>query len=362
MKPSETHLYTVTVTDYAADGSGVARLPDGRVVFIPGGAREDVCEIILIKEQSRSCRAELVRLLSPSPYRAESDCPVYRDCGGCDFRHITYEEELRAKLTRVNDALERIGGAAVRAGEILTTRQPDGYRNKAVFHSNGTSLGFFRAGSHEIVPVRQCLLLRHELNAALRDAPPNRDVTFAPDRETLDGLTFIRSGESFFQVNTGAALLLYRKAREYAALAKNETLLDMYCGVGTLTLFLGWDAGRAIGVERESSAVENARANAKRNGIDAEFICADAAAWESGSVLPDCVVVDPPRKGLSSGAIRKISELSPPRLVYISCDPATLARDIKALEGYEARQVCAVDMFPRTANVECCALLRRAEC
>ncbi len=347
----------VTVTGYAADGSGVARLSDGRVVFIPGGARGDVCEIALTKEHPRSCRAKIVRVLSPSPYRTEPDCPVYGECGGCDFRHITYEEELRAKLTRVNDALARIGGVSLPAEEILSTGQPDGYRNKAAFRSDGNVLGFYRAGSHEVVPIRQCTLLRPELNAALRAAPRNRDVTFAPDSEELDGLTFKRTGVSFFQVNTAAALLLYRKAREFAALRKNETLLDLYCGVGTLTLFLGRDAGRALGVEREASAVADARVNALHNRIDAEFIHADATAWDSGALRPDCVAVDPPRKGLSLGAVRKILELSPSRVVYLSCDPATLARDIRLLEGYKTRRVAAVDMFPRTANVETVALL-----
>jgi tRNA/tmRNA/rRNA uracil-C5-methylase (TrmA/RlmC/RlmD family) len=339
-------------------------------------------------------------------------------------------EELFAKLQRLNDSLQRIGGLAVRASEILSAGQTEGYRNKAVFHcdSNGGSatLGFYRHGSHEIIPINHCLLLKEEINEALRNglnglAEPSGDITlragrnglYGPFEEALDGLVFRISG--FFQVNVGAALLLYQKAREYAAMTKNETLVDLYCGVGSLTLFVGRDAGYALGVEQDSAAVDAARENACRNDLaHIEFICADVAKLDIGvaasqvartmlsmddgasqsqvvgvapsvgagpiapyvaeitpslntvapsrqicAAHPDCVIVDPPRKGMSPGAIRKILELSPNRIVYISCDPATLARDLRALSAdYVAVEACAVDMFPRTANVETVVLLR----
>jgi len=359
--------YIVTVTGYGSGGDGVARLDDGRVVFIRNAARGDVLEVELKSEQSRSARAEIVRILTASPYRVKPDCDFYPECGGCDFRHITYEEELWAKLRRVNDAIERIGGIPVRVSGILQTGQTDGYRNKAVFHSDGRSIGFYHSKSHEIVAIDRCLLLKDDLNDAIRSLTPVGEVTlrsgrnglFQPLEEELDGLVFQISG--FFQINTAAALLLYRKAREYANMQKNEVLIDMYCGVGTLTLFVGRDAGYALGIEHNQAAVEAARINARQNGIPhAEFMTADAAAWDADVAGPDCVIVDPPRKGLSPGVIRKISGLSPGRIVYVSCDPATLARDIRELKGYRLKDICAVDMFPRTANVECCCLLVKA--
>jgi 23S rRNA (uracil1939-C5)-methyltransferase len=208
------------------------------------------------------------------------------------------------------------------------------------------------------------LLLKDDLNDALRILKPGSEATLRSGRnglnppleEELDGLVFKISG--FFQVNADAALLLYKKAREYAALSQNETMIDLYCGVGALTLFIGRDAGYAMGVEQNRASVKAARDNARRNNLaHINFICADAAEWECDISKTDCVIVDPPRKGLSPGAARKIIELSPKRIVYISCDPATLARDIRVLEGYTVKDVCAVDMFPRTANVECCCLL-----
>ena len=365
-EPASTPGETVTITGYGSGGEGVARLSDGRVAFIRNCARGDLLEVRLTKSHSRSAHAQIMRIITPSPYRIEPDCPAYPECGGCDFRHITYEEELAAKLQRVNDALQRIGGLSIRATEILNTGQTDGYRNKAVFHSDGAAIGFYASGSRKIVPVDRCLLLKPDINDALKTLPPHGEVTLRsgknglgePLEEELDGLSFEVSG--FFQVNNGAALLLYKKAREYAAMQKSETLVDLYCGVGSLTLFVGRDAGRAIGVELDPGSVTAARENAQRNGLPhIEFIIADAAEWDCAGLIPDCIIVDPPRKGLSPGAVQKIIELAPKRIVYVSCDPATLARDLRALPGYTVRDVCAVDMFPRTANVECCCLLER---
>ena len=431
--------YTVTVTGYNSDGEGVARLDDGRVVFVRCAARDDVLEIRLIQELSKVARAEIVQIITASPHRIETDCAVFPTCGGCDYRHISYEEELYAKMQCVNDALSRIGGLKVSPGgqggpqvqgsvcvqsgsqaqvrEILRKGQINGYRNKAILHSDGTSFGFYQSRSHNIVPINNCLLLKDDLNAAIKDLSlpakkstregfsvqtkkSTREVTLRsgrnginkPIEEEMDGLVF--KIEGFFQVNSNAASLLFQKAREYAALSKSETLIDLYCGVGALTLFVGRDAGYALGVEQNADAVEVARENAKRNNFShIEFLNADAAAfsadlaaelaagsgakeldakwsadsdakdfvakWRGGLSEPDCIIVDPPRKGLSSGAINRILKLAPKRLVYISCNPATLARDIKALHGYSLRDICAVDMFPRTANIECCCLLEK---
>ncbi|MCL2392102.1 MAG: class I SAM-dependent RNA methyltransferase [Oscillospiraceae bacterium] len=366
---SSAQLHTVTITGYDSGGEGVARMDDGKVVFVRGAARGDVLRIKLTKELPRSARGEIVQLMTPSAHRIEPDCPYYPGCGGCDFRHISYSEELEAKLLRVNDALSRIGGSIVCADEILSTGQIDGYRNKAVFHSNGARWGFYKAGSHDVIAIKRCALLKGDLNFALGGlcaSGEKAEITLrsghdgigAPLTEVLDGLTFRVSG--FFQVNTDAALLLFQKAREYAALSADETLVDLYCGVGSMAIFVGRDAGRVLGIEQNSAAIKAAHENARRNGFThIDFVSADAAKWDAGGIAPDCVIVDPPRSGLSKGAISKILELSPKRLVYVSCDPATLSRDIRRLEGYVLKKACAVDMFPRTANVESCCLLVR---
>ena len=370
-------LRTVTITGYGSNGEGVARLDDGRVVFVRGAARDDICQVVITDVRPKSCRAEIKQLIKPSEHRIEPDCSVFQKCGGCDFRHITYEEELRAKLSRINDALRRIGNVSLQLKEIIKTGKSDGYRNKAIFHTarcgTQTIIGFYACNSHEVVPITNCLLLCEELNIALKDSwdnPPaiGSDIMLRKGMKNtsnkhfhveMDELVFRISKFSFFQVNTDAALLLYQKAREYAALSKSETLLDLYCGVGTLTLFIGRDAGHSIGIESNLDSIDDARNNAKDNGLDnVDFICADAADWDIGNIRPDCVVIDPPRSGLSSEVVKQIQKIQPLRIVYISCDPATFARDIRLLDKYEIQKACAVDMFPRTANLECCALLK----
>ena len=381
------YICKVKVTGYSSRGEGVARLPDGRVVFINGAARADLLEIKLTEKRNRSVRGEILRILEPSPYRIEPVCPHYYICGGCDFRHITYEEEKRAKLQRVNDAMQRIGKLSLQASHVLSTGQIDGYRNKAVLHSNADAadaIGFYARQSHKIININRCLLLKDDLNAALLSLTtrlPNNisdhsscDFTLRTGRngleppleEELDGLIFDVSG--FFQINTGAAMLLCQEARKFASIKPNETLFDLYCGVGLLTLFVGRDARYALGVEINPGAVDAARRNALRNRLaHIEFMHSDAAKFHFDGASkekqmlkttnPDCVIVDPPRKGLSSEAVRSIINLSPKRIVYISCDPASLARDIRMISGYAAKDISIIDMFPRTANVECCCLL-----
>jgi tRNA/tmRNA/rRNA uracil-C5-methylase (TrmA/RlmC/RlmD family) len=338
--------YTVKIHGYCAEGAGVARLDNGCVVFVEGAARDDVCVIVITKVLSRVCYAVIEKLIEASKHRIQADCPVFPECGGCDYRHISYEEELYAKRKRVNDALQRIGGVDIQAEDILTTGKINGYRNNIQLKSDGKKIGFYGKKSHDVIEISKCLLAGEDVNV---NSPQTRTKS-----ETIGDLTFHISHESFFQVNSEAALLLYSKAREYAALTPHEFLLDLYCGTGTITLFLGRDAKKALGVEANAFAVDNARKNAAINNIhNVEFLCEDVNGLDAKGLNPGCLVVNPPRKGLSDGALRVILKSAPSRIVYISCNPATLARDIRLLGGYRVSRVCAVDMFPRTRHVEC---------
>jgi 23S rRNA (uracil1939-C5)-methyltransferase len=347
---------TVKIFDYSADGAGVARLDNGCVVFVDGAVRGDICEVIITKTLKRACHARIERITEPSEHRIPVDCPVFPQCGGCDFRHISYEEELYAKRKKVNNALKRISSINLEIEDILTTGKINGYRNNIQLKTDGNKIGFYGKSSHEIVEIDKCLLVSDSFNEAIRRG----ETRIRTSSETIGGLTFRISPDSFFQINTEAALLLYEKAREYAALQPHEFLLDLYCGTGTITLFLGRDAGKALGVELSTDAFADAKENAALNDVSyVEFLCADVSELDIGEFAPDCIVVDPPRKGLTSEIIRKIGELNPPRIIYISCDPATLARDIKLLQNYKVTRACAVDMFPRTKHVEAIVKLER---
>ena len=443
-KLRQDQIYTGTVEGYSSDGYGIVRL-DGAVVFVPGAVRGETVEVKITKVMKTAAAGRIVKIRKPSPERAEPECPYYGRCGGCDFQHLTYLEELRAKRQRVQDAITRLGGSDVEVEDILGAKDPTHYRNKSQYPVGADgAIGFFRERSHKVVPVERCLiqpeaadrtagavrtwmrrykisaydettgkgLVRHvyvrvnrageslcclvvngrgvprepELAALVRQAAPGtvgvlinsntcKGNVVLGDRyrtvwgqdflmDTLRGLTFKLSVPSFYQVNPAQTEVLYGKALEFAALTGKETVLDLYCGIGTITLCMAGSAKRVIGAEIVPEAIRDAEENAVRNGIgNAEFFCGDAAdvaaRLEAEGLRPDVVTVDPPRKGLAPEVIGSVAAMGPDRVVYVSCDPATLGRDVKifAAAGYTLRRACAVDMFPGTRHVETVVLL-----
>ena len=436
---------------FGSAGEGVAHLPGGMVVFVAGALPGETCQVQLLKVGKTAAWGRIQQVCTPSSARRAPDCGSYPRCGGCQFRHADYAAELEAKRQKVADALQRIGGVDLPVSVILGADSTQRYRNKVQFPisagKEGPRIGFYRARSHDVVDVEDCLLQPPEAAAIaaavrawmadsgvpaydeaahsglvrhlflrfaasgvlcclvvngeavpdpdglvdrLRRAAPgltgvvlsvNRDRTnvvlgrrqfsfWVRDwlEDTLCGLTFRISVPSFYQVNRAQTELLYAKAAEFAALTGRETVLDLYCGIGTISLVMARTAGRVIGAEIVPAAVADAEANARRNGIrNAEFFCADAAdaarrLAEEG-LRPDVVCVDPPRKGLAAGVVETIADMAPDRVIYVSCDPATLARDVGRFAplGYAPVQAVAVDLFPRTAHVETVVLLSKGE-
>ena len=454
---SKNDIYTMDITGMTAAGEGVGRA-EGMAVFVPGAAVGDRLSVRIVKVLRSYCYGRVEAVLTPSPARTQPDCPVWRACGGCVYRHISYEEELRIKRGQVDDCLRRLGGLSVQTEGILCVRDEEGQpvwngcRNKALYPitrvDGRAAVGFYAVHSHRVVPTETCplsppvfdraaaavtafldrtgvsvydegtgqglarhLYLRYAESTGavlltlvvngeslpeqgrfveeLRQAIPELcGVLLSVNRErtnvalgkrfitlwgepyledVLCGLRFRLAPNAFYQVNRRGAELLYGKAAEYAQLRPGELLLDLYCGAGTIGLSMASRAGRVIGVEIVPQAVENARENARRNGIEnASFFCADAGEAAKRllreGLRPDVVVVDPPRKGCGEDTLQAIAQMGPGRLVYVSCDPATLARDCARLRelGYEAARASAVDMFPRTGHVETVVLLSRA--
>ena len=447
-KPREGQLCRLVIDGYASDGAGVARL-DGMVVFVQGGIRGEACDVRLTHVGRSALWGRVEEVVNPSPARIFPRCLHYTKCGGCQFRHMNYAEELEAKRIRVEDALRRLGGAEIHVSAILGAEQVDRYRNKAQFPvAKGPRIGFYRPRSHDVIDVDDCLLqgeaaarlrgavkewmaeysipaynertftglVRHvyvrtnragrslccllvngrgvprevELVRALRRAEPNlagivlgvnekhNNVILGDSyrtlwgedflSDTLCGLTFRLSVPSFYQVNPAQTEVLYGKALEFAGLTGAETVLDLYCGIGTISLVMARKAGMVCGAEVVPQAVDDAIANARRNHIEnARFLCADAGEaaryLEGEGVRPDVVCVDPPRKGLAEDVVDTIADMGPERVVYVSCDPGTLGRDVKrfAGRGYTLKKAVAVDMFPRTAHVETVVLLSKGE-
>ena len=442
-------VYEATIVDYTAEGQGVAKI-EGCAVFIPNALVGEKCTVRIEKAQKTWASGKIVELLERSEHRVNRECPVAKLCGGCDFWHMTYEEETRLKANRVLQALNRIGGENLTEMPILSAPTCYGYRNKAQYpvaaKKNRAYAGFFRAGTHSVVENSRCLilpeetdsvkdavidyvnqfritaydeethkgLLRHiyvrrgavsgqilvclvvngrklphipELLEWLKKIPgfttlvlsvntrPGNAILgdefitlYGPGyiEDTLCGLNFRLSPRSFYQVNHHQAQRLYEAAISQAGITKKDTVLDLYCGVGTITLAMASAAGKVIGVEVIPQAVEDARDNAKRNGIEnAEFFCGDAGQaaleLEAKGIRADVAVVDPPRKGLNADTIEALHRMAPRRIVYVSCDPATLARDVALLKerGYQLQSATAADLFPRCAHVESIVCLTR---
>ena len=441
-------IYRAHIDGYSSEGLGIARI-DGQVVFVHGAIRGETCDVLVMKVLKNAAFGKIAALAEPSPARRQPDCPYYGRCGGCDFRHMSYEEELWAKRTRVQDALTRIGGAEVTVEEILGAEQPLHYRNKSIYPiSPAGEVGFYRARSHQVVHVEHCLiqkleadalaqavrdyiarfrvepyneatgrgLLRHlyvrtscrgeslacllvngsrlpheqELVDMLRAAVPGvcgvvlgentrRGNAILGDRyrtlwgrdyltDTLCGLELRLSVPSFYQVNHDQAQRLYEKALEYAGLTGRELAVDLYCGAGTITQVLARRARHVIGGEIVPEAIRDAEDSARRNGVDnVEFLCGDAsrlaAELRQRGLRPDVICVDPPRKGLAPDVVEAAASMTPGRIVYVSCDPATLARDVARFAplGYRPVRACAVDLFPGTAHVETVCLLSKLQ-
>lgn len=433
------------------EGCGLGR-HEGMVVFVPMSAVGDLLRVKLLKVNKSHSYGKIEEIISPSPDRLESDCPVFGKCGGCSFRHISYEAELQAKESFVRDAFTRIGGLSPDFLPIIENDSPDEYRNKAQYpvgkNTDGEYIsGFYADRSHRIIPCESCRLeqavfseirafilqycqkkkiavyneeehkgvLRHicirrghysgEINVTIvvrRSVPElkglakelstrfpdikgitaniNKDKTnvIYGDEEfdlfgertitdTMLGKSFSISPKSFYQVNTPMAEKLYALAGSLAE-PEGKNIIDLYCGAGTIGLTMADKAKSVIGVEIVESAVENAKINKKLNNADnAEFYCGDAGkitdVLREKGVKADVVIVDPARKGCDERTLNNIKTFDPERIVMVSCNPATAARDCKYLEalGYRTVSVQAADLFSRTVHVECVVLLVKTE-
>lgn len=452
---------TVKIERMAPAGDGLAKAESSaRVLFVPGGAPGDRAEVEVFEAKASFARARIKKILTPGPDRVDPPCPHHAAptrpgpaCGGCDWQHLDYAAQLREKRGVVIDCLERIGKFRdVPVAETLRAPKPMAYRNKVQIPfapgTHGPRMGFFSAGSRQIVDMRECPV---QPDTSLRIALKVREIATQrgwscwdgqgrgwlrhlyirtnaegqalvglvtsgpdfPDRESfcselraevpnivgihqnvqrertsvvlgeqwrrlwgareieekMGPFRFVVSPGAFLQVNTPAAEVLYdaAKAAVREGGRKFPMGLDLYCGVGTLTLWMSDAFPKVLGVEENKDAVDDAWRNAERNGVkNCRFKTgrAESVLPKLAAELPsECaVVVDPPRIGLSQPVRRFLTEKRVRRLVYVSCDPATFARDAGYLchSGYKLIRVQPVDLFPQTSHVELVGLLDRA--
>lgn len=452
-------LVEVKITDLSDSGDGVGRFDDAqgelrsRVVFVPDTVTGDRAIVRLVRVKPQYAQGKLHEILEASPHRVRPSCIVADKCGGCQWQHVDYDYQLKAKRNQVIQALERIGGFAnPMVDAVLNVTEPLGYRNKATYPLSRSSTGqvqagYYQKGSHHIVNLNQCPIQDQRLNPLLADVKQdiqkrgwgiydeklhrgkvrhlslrigrrtgeilltivakdsnlvgiqeqaqdwltrfpalvgvslnvNGDRTnaiFGEETRCIAGLPHLREEfagtkfqirpDTFFQVHTEQADALLQVILTELNLQGTEILVDAYCGIGTLTLPLAKRVKQAIGLEIQPEAIEQALLNTKLNHLEnvtfqAGFVEQTLATL---AVKPDIVLVDPPRKGCDPAVIETLREIYPKRIVYVSCNPATLARDLKRLcesDRYQLERVQPADFFPQTAHVECAAFLSRVE-
>ena len=382
-------------------GEGLSR-PEGEVVLVPFVLPGEKVEAERLKTRQHVARAKLISVAEPSADRVEAPCPHFMSCGGCHLQHAGYSAQRRIKRDTLVETLRRVGKIEFDAERIAVEAGPPfGYRNRVQLHLEDGRAGFLEMGSRHLVPVHDCPVASPKINEAL--AAVNRLMKdhrwprfvkaleiFSDDvqvqwnaleserpiakhffdwlEEEVSGSvsgpldyavnddTFRVSGNSFFQVNR---FLLPNLARLVLGNATGGTAWDLYAGVGLFSLPLARAFSSVVSVESGRSAVADLKINADRAGVSLEIANENAEAFLSGATsTPDLVVADPPRAGLGKPAVNRLLELRPAKIVIVSCDPATLARDLAALlPAYEIKDLTLVDLFPQTYHLETVATL-----
>ena len=441
--------YIVEIIDNGYEGEGIAKI-ENFTIFVPNSIKGEKVRILIVKVLKSHAFGKVLEIIKPSEYRKESDCETYKRCGGCDLRHIKYEETLRMKQNTVQSLVNKTLENKVKVEETLGMENPYNYRNKAQYpvgldKEGKPIIGVFANRTHEIIPIKECLiqnkksenlakfvlefikknnisvynekttkgLVRHivtkigiktneimciivingrnipkekELVSEILKAFPevktivknintkNTNVIMGKENINLYGDGYIKdklgdfvfkiSPLSFYQVNPIQAEKLYNIAVKGAEISKDDVVFDLYCGIGTISLFMAKYAKKVYGIEIVEDAIKDAKENSKLNNIkNSEFIAGDVEIVlddliNNKKIIPNIIMVDPPRKGLDNKSINNILKISPKKVVYVSCNPATLVRDLKSLEEkYEIKTIKPVDMFPFSKHIECVSVL-----
>lgn len=432
--------YVVEIIDNGMEGEGIAKINDF-VIFIPNAIKGEKVRVLILKVLKSHAYGKILEILEKSKYRIEEDCATYKRCGGCNLRHIDYEETLNIKQKNVENLVNKtLKGKKIEVKKVIGMGNPYGYRNKAQYPV-GTNkqgepvIGVFANRTHEIVPMQKCYIQNeiaekiaftiykfikeknipvynesdlsgiirhivikvgirtHEIMCILvlngKNIPyeselvemlvkqynvktivknineQNTNVILGKQNIVIHGdgyiydilgeYTFKISPMSFYQVNPVQAEVLYNTAIEMAKLSNEDILFDLYCGIGTIGIFASQYVKKVYGIEIVEEAIKDAKENAKLNNIEnIEFYAGDvekvfANLIEKKQIYPDIIIVDPPRKGLDENTVRNILAVEPKKVVYISCNPSTMVRDIKLLEEkYGTNEIQPVDMFPFT--------------
>jgi tRNA/tmRNA/rRNA uracil-C5-methylase (TrmA/RlmC/RlmD family) len=340
--------YSLAVQDVAFGGKGVAR-HDGKVFFVPFTIPGEKITARVQRQKKNFAEADLISVDEPSPDRVVAPCPYFGTCGGCNYQHIAYPRQLAIKAAQVEQTLRRVGRLKdVPMRPMIPAPEPFGYRNRIRVHAACGAAGFFAQDGHTIVDIKECAIAAPVVNEALRELRranvPDGDYSLRA-----------KGGGPFFE-QTNPAVTREMLALVHANIRRGQALLvDAYCGAGLFAKHLADLFEKVIGIEENSSAIEKARRSPRAHE---EYIEGDVSD-HLGEILAihdparTTVLLDPPATGIASRVIDLLLAANPAEIVYVSCNPATMARDLAALSAaYEIKAVTPLDMFPQTAEIE----------
>ncbi|MBI2083176.1 MAG: class I SAM-dependent RNA methyltransferase [Deltaproteobacteria bacterium] len=362
----------ISIERLSFGGDGIGKI-EGKVVFVPFSVPGDRLKVRIVESKERFNRGEILEIIEPSPLRVQPPCPVFGRCGGCQWQQIDYPSQLSSKELILRETLERIGGLkGISILPIISSAHPWNYRNRLQLHRDSKGrIGFLAREAHEVVEFEECFIADPKLNEAVqrlrREAPTEHrlfELAMTHDSKvTLSGLKS-EDDRAFSQTNPSVNEELVKTVFQFAfggaeaAFTQKWNIVELYCGKGNLTFALAQAGGRVIAVDESREALKEAEEEAKKRRMTHLEFIASAAEWGLKTVLRrgmpvDILVLDPPRRGAKE-ILDLLLVIKPRVIVYVSCDPSTLARDLKFLVNrhYEVEMVRPLDMFPQTYHIE----------
>ena len=388
------------------EGRGIGKL-NNKIVFVENALPSEIVDIRIINEKKNYIEANVSSYIKKSNIRIKPQCPFYEYCGGCDIMHISYSDQLKFKKDKIRNIIDKYLNKDIRVNNIVKSDTELFYRNKTTFQVKN-NIGLYKKNSYEIIPIDKCIITNNKINDAIEYLKKldlkyinkiicktngydlmiiietnNKDLNINPIKDiatsiylkikneyilvygnkniyyTLDNYKYVVSPDSFFQVNNSTCLKLYNKIKNYVGTNKN--ILDLYCGTGSIGIFISED-NNVIGIEINESAIKDANINKEINNIDnIKFICGDSGKKINNLIFnPDIIIVDPPRSGLNNETINNILKFKAKEIIYVSCDPMTLIRDLRIFnEYYDILEITPFDMFPNTKHIETITHLKR---
>jgi 23S rRNA (uracil1939-C5)-methyltransferase len=393
------------ITNLNHQGQGITKV-DNIVTFVPKTVKDDVVELEITKKYKNYNIAKKINIINSSKDRVEYDCPYYDKCGGCNIANLSYDLQLKFKKEKVINIFKKYNKIDINP-EIIPSFLQLNYRNKVTLQIKDNILGFYEEKTNNIISIDNCKLLSNKINDTIKliklyinikhidsivikdiDSKiminifgniTNKDINILKDYcdslyinsnyvygemaliQPLNSYKFMISPDSFFQININQTINLYNQIVEYTKATKKDKILDLYCGTGTIGIYLSKYCDSVLGIEINNSSIENAIENKKLNNINnISFKQGDVSKVLDLNYKADIIVVDPPRSGLDKKTINTILKINPKRIVYVSCNPITLSRDINILKDkYELRGIKIFDMFPQTYHCETICVLER---